>query len=96
MITSVLPTMGLEIIFLSTALSAEDDASHCEKCLVRFVSSITHCLANMFNFYFSRVYLLAEIQRFVHFSFTEVITLLETGVTNTSIQASLTAKLSVI
>lgn len=31
----------------------------------------------MFNFSFSRVYLLAEIQRFVHFSSTEVIMLLE-------------------
>lgn len=41
------------------------------------VSIITHCLVNMFNFSFSRVYLLAEIQRFVHFSSTEVIMLLE-------------------
>lgn len=40
-------------------------------------SIITHCLVNMFNFCFSRGCLLAEIERFVHFSFIEIIMLLE-------------------
>lgn len=41
------------------------------------VSIITPCLVNVFNFCVSRVFLRAEIQKFVHLSSTEVITLLE-------------------